>query len=160
VIRTSVCAAVFSCLPCVAAAQPDAAEREAIIAVVQRFFDSMATRDVAQAAAVLVSDGRLFSVREEKGETVVRSTTIKEYLERMPAGKQRLLERMWNPEVKLHRGIAVLWAPYDFYRDGKFSHCGVDSFDLVKTQAGWQIAGAMFTVERTNCPPSPLGAPK
>ena len=140
--------------------QPEAGEREAVVAVVQRFFDSMASRDVALATSVLVSDGRLFSVRQEKGESVVRSTPIKEYLERMPAGKERLLERMWNPEVKVHGGIATLWAPYDFYRDGKFSHCGIDAFDLVKTSAGWQIAGAVYTIERTNCPPSPLGAPK
>jgi hypothetical protein len=78
----------------------------------------------------------------------------------MPAGKERLLERMWNPEVKVHGGIATLWAPYDFYRDGKFSHCGIDAFDLVRTAAGWQIVGATFTIERTNCPPSPLGPPK
>jgi hypothetical protein len=140
--------------------QPDAGERDAVVAVVQRFFDSMASRDVALATSVLVSDGRLFSVRQEKGESVVRSTTIKEYLDRMPAGKERLLERMWNPEVKVHGGIATLWAPYDFYRDGKFSHCGIDAFDLVKTSSGWQIAGAVYTIERTNCPPSPLGPPK
>jgi len=159
-MKTSVFVAILSCLPGIAAAQPVAAERDAVVAVVQRFFDSMAARDVAQASAVLASDGRLFSVRQEKGESVVRSSTVKEYLERMPAGKERLLERMWNPEVKLHGGIAVLWTPYDFYRDGKFSHCGIDSFDLVKTAAGWQIVGAIFTIERTNCPPSPLGAPK
>jgi hypothetical protein len=130
------------------------------VAAVQRFFDSMATRDVALAGSVLASDGRFFAVRQEKGETIVRGTGTKEYLERLPAGKERLLERMWKPEVKVHGAIATLWAPYDFYRDGKFSHCGIDAFDLVKTKAGWQIAGAVYTVERENCPQSPLGPPK
>ena len=160
-MRTRALAVVLCCLPGLAAAQPDVAEREAVVAVVQRFFDSMATRDVSAASAVLVAEGRFFSVRkDDKGETVVRSTTVKEYLERMPAGKERLLERMWNPEVKLHGALATVWTPYDFYRDGKFSHCGIDAFDLVKTKSGWQIASAVFTIERTDCPTSPLGPPK
>ena len=142
-----------------AAAQSDAGEREAVVAVVQRFFDSMATHDVALATSVLVSDGHFFAVRQEKGETTVRSTSVKDYLAR-PAGKERLLERMWNPEVKLHGPIATLWTPYDFHRDGKFSHCGIDAFDLLKTKAGWQIASVVYTVERENCPKSPLGPPK
>jgi hypothetical protein len=36
----------------------------------------------------------------------------------------------------------------------------VDAFDLVKTPEGWKIAGGVYTVERTGCPPSPLGPPK
>jgi len=49
-----------------------------------------------------------------------------------------------------------VWAPYDFWRDGKFSHCGVDAFDLIKTDEGWKIAGGGYTLE-SKCEPSPLG---
>jgi hypothetical protein len=52
--------------------------------------------------------------------------------------------------------IATVWAPYDFWIDGKFSHCGVDAFDLIKTDKGWRIAGGAYTVE-LKCEPSPLG---
>jgi hypothetical protein len=64
---------------------------------------------------------------------------------------------MWDPDVRIHGAIAVVWTRYDFWVDGKFSHCGVDAFDLVKTAEGWRIAGGVYTVERTGCPPSPLG---
>jgi len=50
-----------------------------------------------------------------------------------------------------------VWTPYDFWVDGKFSHCGIDIFDLVKTAEGWKISGATYTVERTGCAASPLG---
>jgi len=68
-------------------------------------------------------------------------------------------ERIWNPEVRVHGSIATVWAPYDFWVDGKFSHCGVDAFDLIKTPDGWKIAGGVFTME-AKCEPSPLGPPK
>jgi hypothetical protein len=64
---------------------------------------------------------------------------------------------MWNPEVRVHGPIASVWTAYDFWVDGKFSHCGVDVFDLVKTAEGWKISGGAYTVERTGCAPSPLG---
>ena len=57
----------------------------------------------------------------------------------------------------MHGPIASVWTPYDFWVDGKFSHCGIDIFDLVKTAEGWKISGLTYTVERTGCAPSPLG---
>ena len=50
-------------------------------------------------------------------------------------------------------------APYDFHRDGEFSHCGVDAFTLVRTESGWKISGGVYTVETEGCAPSPLGPP-
>jgi len=61
-------------------------------------------------------------------------------------------ERMWNPEVRIRGFIASVWTPYDFWSDGKFSHCGVDAFNLIKTDEGWRIAGGTYTVER-ECEP-------
>jgi hypothetical protein len=56
--------------------------------------------------------------------------------------------------------IAQVWTRYDFHNNGTFSHCGIDAFNLVKTDDGWKIASAMWDGERTGCAPSPLGAPK
>jgi len=143
--------------PAPASAQTDRSERDQVVAVVQQFFDSMAARDVALAKRVMVPEGRFFSTRED-GQ--VRSFTNQEFIDGLPKRKEAVLERMWNPDVRIQGGIAVLWTRYDFYRDGAFSHCGVDAFDLVKTPEGWKISGGVYTVERTGCPPSPLGPPK
>ena len=56
-----------------------------------------------------------------------------------------------------HGSMAVVWAPYDFYRGGNFSHCGVDNFELVKIDGKWRISGVLFTVEKEGCPTSPPG---
>ena len=66
---------------------------------------------------------------------------------------------MWHPRVELHGDVASVWAPYDFHRDGAFSHCGVDAFTLLRGDGGWVITGATYTVETADCPPSPLGPP-
>jgi len=66
---------------------------------------------------------------------------------------------MWDPNVLIHKEIAVVWAKYDFHREGKFSHCGVDAFNLVKTPEGWKISGIIYTVEKEGCGESPIGPP-
>ncbi len=136
------------------------APREAVLAAVQRFFDTMTARDVAGATAVLLPAGRFFSARAAEGRSVTRSFTNREYLDGLPRRKEDVLERIWEPEVRVHGRIASVWAPYDFWRDRAFSHCGVDAFDLVETPEGWKLAGGVYTVETEGCGPSPLGPPR
>jgi len=136
------------------------APREAVLAAVQRFFDTMAERDAAGAAGVLVPSGRFFSARVAEGKSVTRSFTNREYLDGLPRRKEDVLERIWEPEVRVRGRIASVWAPYDFWKDRAFSHCGVDAFDLVETPEGWKIAGGVYTVETEGCASSPLGAPR
>jgi hypothetical protein len=143
--------------PASAATPAPEAEKQAIIGVVQKLFDAMAAKDAAAAASVLVPEARFFVPRD--GEPP-RTFTGKEFAERLPAQKSTVLERFWNPEVRVRGPIATIWTPYDFWSDGKFSHCGIDAFDLIKTAEGWKISGGSYTVERTGCAPSPLGPPR
>jgi hypothetical protein len=159
-VRKTAAILTLIALPALIRAQSPAAkesETPAVLAAVQKFFDTMASRDVEGARTVLMSEGRLFSVREQNGQAVTRASSIQDYLEGLAKRPQAYRERMWNPEVRVHGPIASVWTPYDFWVDGKFSHCGVDAFDLVKTSDGWKISGGIYTVERTGCAPSPLG---
>jgi hypothetical protein len=137
-------------------AAPTGPERDAVLAVVQAFFDTMAAKDVEGARRVVIPEGRFHAVGQQDGKPRIRSFTNEEYLKDLSGMKGNVRERMWNPEVRIRGSIASVWTPYDFWRDGKLSHCGVDAFDLVKTPEGWRIAGGVYTVE-SNCEPSPLG---
>jgi hypothetical protein len=137
--------------------QAEGDDKAAVVAIVQKFFDTMASRDVEGARGVLMAEGRMFSLRDQNGQPVARASAVEDYLKSLGDRKQDSRERMWNPEVRVNGGVASLWTPYDFWIDGKFSHCGVDSFDLLKTADGWKIASVTYTIERTGCAPSPLG---
>lgn len=146
------------CRPAMSQNSPPSAvpDREAVLAVVQAFFDTMAAKDVAGAQRLVIPEGTFLSTRMQDGKQVLRTSTNQSYLNDLPGRKQRVRERIWNPEVRIHGLIATVWAPYDFWRDGTFSHCGVDAFDLIKTPEGWKITGGAYTVE-TECAASPLG---
>src|SRR5262245_6163386 len=126
---------------------------------VQAFFDTMTARDVEGARNVLQPQGRFNAMSMKDGKPDVRAFANEEYLADLQASKRKMQERVWSPDVRINGLIATMIAPYDFWIDGKFSHCGVDTFNLIKTEDGWKIAGGVYTVEQ-KCDPSPLGPPK
>lgn len=131
-----------------------AADREDVVATVQKTFDAMAAHDGAALGALFTKDARIVAIRES-GEST--STAASDFATRIGSMTAKILERMWNPELRISGRIASLWAPYDFHRDGKRTHCGIDHVDLVKTPEGWRIAALVYTVVTTDCPLSPLG---
>ncbi len=137
-------------------AQPVSDDKDAVLKAVQVFFDTMNTRDVEGARNILQPQGRFHAMRMRDGKPDVRAFSNEEYFADLQSSKQTMRERIWNPEVRIDGPIATMWAPYDFWIEGKFSHCGIDAFDLIKTEEGWKIAGGVYTLE-AKCPPSPLG---
>jgi hypothetical protein len=132
------------------------ADRDAVLKTVQAFFDTMTAKDVEGARKILQPQGRFHAMRMRDGKPDVRAFSNEEYFATLQAGEQKMRERMWNPEVRIHGLIATVVAPYDFWIDGKLSHCGTDAFDLIKTEEGWKLAGGVYTIEN-KCEPSPLG---
>jgi len=47
--------------------------------------------------------------------------------------------------------LARLATPRAFYPGPKFSHCGYDSFQLVKLAGGWKIAHIIDTRRKEKC---------
>jgi hypothetical protein len=49
--------------------------------------------------------------------------------------------------------MAAVWTPYNFYYNGQFSHCGVNSFQVIRFKDGWKIQYIIDTRRRTGCNP-------
>jgi hypothetical protein len=133
------------------AQEPDPAERAAVLEAVEVFFASMTARDADAAREVLEPRGRFFSIRQGDDGPTVGTFGISDYIDGLADGTTRQVERIWDPVVRIHGDLANVWAPYDFHIDGALSHCGVDSFDLIRVDGRWRISGGAYTVERTGC---------
>jgi hypothetical protein len=60
-------------------------------------------------------------------------------------------ERISFETVKVDGPLAIAWTPYQFYYKGKFSHCGVNSFQLVRLNGEWKIQYLIDTRRRQGC---------
>jgi hypothetical protein len=47
--------------------------------------------------------------------------------------------------------MATAWTPYKFYLDKTFSHCGVNAFQLFKSENGWKIISILDTRRKEPC---------
>ena len=61
-------------------------------------------------------------------------------------------ERITWGDIKIDGPLASAWTPYKFYVGTKFSHCGVDFYQLMKTKTGWKIIYIVDTRRADNCP--------
>lgn len=138
------------------AAQTPSGDEQEVVAAVQRIFDAMGKCDQPTISALTLPEGRLHRLTPGSDQPP-RSQTLEEFAAQFASCTRKLVERSWSPQVRVHKGIASFWAPYDFWIDGKFSHCGIDSFELVKTAGTWKLTSGIYTVEREGCAPSPLG---
>ncbi|MEO7924574.1 MAG: nuclear transport factor 2 family protein [Chitinophagaceae bacterium] len=60
-------------------------------------------------------------------------------------------ERITFDVVKVDGPLAIAWTPYSFYYKGKFQHCGVNSFQLVRFNGEWKIQYLIDTRRKQGC---------
>lgn len=135
----------------------EADDRATVMDVIETFFAGLTAKDTDSMRQIMTEDGILYGYRETAEGLVVFNPTHAAYLENLASREGIPVERIWDVEIMLHDRIAVVWTPYDFYSDGVFSHCGMNSFSMLKTDDGWKITGVVFSVQPENCEESPLG---
>lgn len=123
------------------------------------FFEAMSKNDASLAASVMIKDGIIYGYAEGAESSDLIRVPIDQFLEGWKTRTDSVLERIWDVEILVHRRLAVTWAPYDFFVNGEFHHCGVNSFNLIRMNDGWKITGVTFSVETESCEESPLGPP-
>jgi hypothetical protein len=115
-----------------------------------------ACHDAPAAAHLFLPASSLASV-DASGKA--SSIPFEQFTKLIGSSKAVWLERIWNPTGLKNENMAVVWAEYDFHLNGTLHHCGVDSFQMLKTQDGWKISGVSNTRSTSGCKPSPLGPP-
>ena len=126
-----------------------ASDEDDVIATVQKTFDGMAAHDAAMIRSTMLPEARFYFVRDAGAPA---TTAAEDFTTRIASMQGGLLERFTSrPQVMIRGRMAQLWGEYEFLRDGKFTHCGVDVATLFKTADGWKIAALTYTAETTGC---------
>lgn len=161
-MRTAMTALILALILALGLARPaladEAAEKAAILKVVDRFFAGMAAHDPKVWAEIRLPDSITYTQAfQADGSVVLRRAETKTQIDGLASGPP-MSERIWSPTVLVRGPMAVVWAPYEFKLDGKQHHCGIDVFDLVKVDGAWKMANLMWTAEPKAC--DELGAAK
>jgi hypothetical protein len=138
----------------------DSSERETVLFVMDKAFAAVRSSRPEDWRAIQLPEGTTLSFRphpdgqSEKLEMRISNNEV--FIADLEPDGHEYIERWTEAPTVLIRGpIAVVWGEYDFWIDGVFSHCGVDSADLVKIDGEWKVANFMWTVEKNGCPTVP-----
>jgi hypothetical protein len=122
------------------------------LGVVNQLWAEMAAHNPAGIVALHNPGSVLVAlIKNKEGKSVIRNLSADEFSKGFAVKKGELKEDMYAPEVKIYGDLAMVWGRYVFFVDGKVSHCGVNSFHLVRTDAGWKIGGIASTIEPAGC---------
>lgn len=139
------------CAPLQLRAQSADQEKEAVYAVVEKFFQGFNAKDSTVMQSTLFSEVKLFTTAtNQQGVPVAKAEGAADLIKAITSAPAKLDERISNPVVAVSDGLATVWVDYEFYVDEKYSHCGVDVFMLVKTADGWKIS-TLADTRRKNC---------
>lgn len=149
----------FFFLPAIVSAEQDDVTRHEILALMDRAFAAISSNNREELRAIHLDNGTSTVFRPhpyKPDEFQMRLSTNLAFIEAGGDGDGEYLER-WieEPLVLINGPIAVVWGRYEFFVDGEFSHCGVDSVDVVKVDGQWKIANFVWTVETEGCTTAP-----
>ena len=140
-----------------AACQPEAPEPEApeadpeeaaVVAAVTQLFDAMRAGDSEMARAVFHPDARL----GRAGENGISFSPAEGFIESIGRPRDVVYdEPIWDWTVQIDGRLAHMWTKYAFYLGDEFSHCGEESFQMYKSDTGWQITQLIDTSRREDC---------
>lgn len=113
---------------------------EAVKGVIQNMFNAMKNSDTVAMKKCFSNTAIFQTVVSNLNEVVVKDASVQNFMlsvAKQPAGS--LDERIEFETVKTNKDLAIVWTPYQFYYKDKYSHSGVNSFQLVQLKDGWKI---------------------
>lgn len=129
--------------------QAQTSEENLIKTAVNSLFDGMRTSDSVKINHAFSKTAILQTIKKN-GE--VKNENVKAFIASISkVQKGALDERITFSNILIDGSLASVWTPYEFYYQGKFSHCGVNSFQLVKTDNVWKIQYIIDTRRQDNC---------
>ena len=129
-------------------------ETENVKATIIEFFNAFHKQDTI-ALKVMVKDDIIMqsiSVNKE-GKTILQENDYNQFLKIIASipKDQTFEEKLLDFSIQVDGKMANAWIPYEFWFNENFSHCGVNSFQLVKEHKIWKIIYLIDTRRRNDC---------
>ena len=128
-------------------------DETAIKTVINNLFDGMRKTDTAMIRASFAKEPIIQTiVGNKEGKTVVLTEPLDSFIVFVSKPHSEIYdERIVFDLIKVDGDLAIAWTPYKFYIGEKFSHCGVDSYQLVKHNSEWKIQYLIDTRRKEKC---------
>jgi hypothetical protein len=136
-------------------AQSQESENENVKQTIISFFEAFHKQDTTALKSMAKGNIKMQSISVNKeGETVLQESKYDDFVRNIASIPQGRIfeEKLLSFTINVDGEMANAWTPYEFWYNGKFSHCGVNSFQLIKEEDTWKIIYLVDTRRREECP--------
>ncbi|WP_405397246.1 nuclear transport factor 2 family protein [Maribacter sp. Asnod2-G09] len=121
---------------------------------VETFFYAFNGKNESAIKRVVNTDIKMQTVNlNAVGNMVVQNTNFNDLVNFMITTPDSIPfhEKILDYKIQIDGGMAHVWAPYEFWYNGEFSHCGVNSFQLYKEKDAWKIIYLVDSRRKEDC---------
>ncbi len=122
---------------------------------IDTFFEGFHKGDTVLVKSVLAKDVLLQTIFTDKntGKGVLKTDNAQKMITTIGTRPedQKWDERLLDYSIQIDGRMANAWTPYEFWFNEKFSHCGVNSFQLFTEDNQWKIIYLVDTRQRKDC---------
>jgi hypothetical protein len=143
---------IIACLFFISFTAKAQSAEDSVKAAINKLFTAMKNGDSNALLGSFTDGAILQTISEKDGNVSVQTEDLKEFADFVGKQKQGDAdERITFDMIKTDGALAIAWTPYQFYYKGQFSHCGVDSYQLVRINGEWKIQYIIDTRRKENC---------
>lgn len=125
---------------------------DSVKSAVNQLFTAMKNTDSALLVSSFADSAILQTIVDKNGKVEIKTEAISGFAQQVgKMQKGSLDERIQFDVVRIDGALAIVWAPYKFYYKANFSHCGVDSFQLLRVNGKWKIQYLVDTRRSQGC---------
>ena len=120
--------------------------------VIDIFFEAFHQKDTTSLKDFFMHDARLTSVQNSLDGVKAKEESVEDFIKAIGSIPDDLSfeERLLDFNVVDASGMTLVLTPYEFYVNGRFSHCGTNVFTLVKKESKWKIL-ALYDTRNKSC---------
>ena len=129
-------------------------DNEDVEATIVHFFEAFHKQDTTALKEMTKGNISMHSISVNKdGETTLSETDYFQFVKNIASiPKDKIFEeKIFDFIIKVDGNMAHAWVPYEFWYQEKLSHCGVNSFQLIKEEDNWKIIYLVDSRRREGC---------
>ncbi len=129
-------------------------EKMAVQKTIESFFEGFHKQDSALIKQNVSDDIVMRRIsKDSAGKETVREQDFSDFLQAIVSIPEtaKFEEIIKSYSIQVDGPMANAWTPYEFRRNGEFSHCGVNSFQLFKDGEYWKIIYIIDTGRKEEC---------
>lgn len=130
------------------------AQNDAIKNTIATFFEGLQNGDTITVNKAIHKDLTMQTIFVNKeGKSILNSESRAHFLKAISGKKKEDIwfEKLLSYTIQVDENLATVWTPYEFYFNQKFSHCGVNAFQLFNNGENWEIISIIDTRKKVNC---------